>query len=126
MIKRDCELKTFLERDNHLREIYNENQQFIKNSIEKIKLRPPDIIVTQNIEGNTKAIKRTYSIDGNKGINSIDIKNIVKNDNYIDNLDQMEHREISPNISGILNKENKLSLSQNYFKNNEKEIEEFP
>ena len=126
LIKRDCELKTFLERDNHLREIYNENQQFIKNSIEKIKLRPPDIIVTQNIERNNKAIKRTYSIDGNKGINSIDIKNIVKNDNYIDNLDQMEHREISPNISGILNKENKLSLSQNYFKNNEKEIEEFP
>ena len=41
-------------------------------------------------------------------------------------INRMEDRERNQNISGILDQENKLSLSQNYFHNNENEMEEFP
>ena len=124
LITRDGELKTILERDNHLKEIQYENEQFIKNSIDKIKLGAPNV-VSQNLERKSTTIKRTYSIDGNNGIKAFDSPSRAKNVNHMETINQIEDREINPNISGILTQENKLSLSQNYFHNNENEMEEF-
>ena len=120
LLTRDSELKTILERDNHLKDVQYENDQFMNNSIEQIGKCVEGGGITTTVEKKT-TIKRTYSIDGNNGINLMDSPSLNKSASFIEKMNN--ENEINPCMSGNI-QDNKLNLSQNYFHMNENEKEE--
>ena len=120
LLSRDSELKTILERDNHLKDVQYENDQFMNNSIEQIGKCVEGGGITTTVEKKT-TIKRTYSIDGNNGINLMDSPSLNKSASFIEKMNN--ENEINPCMSGNI-QDNKLNLSQNYFHMNENEKEE--
>ena len=120
LLSRDNELKTILERDNQLKDVQFENDQFMNNSIEQIG-KCLEGGITTIVEKKT-TIKRTYSIDGNNGINLMDSPNLNKSASYIEKINN--DNEINPSMSGNINQDNNLNLSKNYFHMNENEKEE--
>ena len=123
LLSRDNELKTILERDNHLKEMQYENDQFMNNSIEQIGRCLKGGGIATTLEKKT-TIKRTYSIDGNNGINLMDSPSLTKSASFIEKINKIDDNEINPSMSGNINKDNKLNLSQNYFHMSENEKEE--
>ena len=122
LLSRDNELKTILERDNHLKDVQFENDQFMNNSIEQIGKCLEGGGITTTVEKKT-TVKRTYSIDGNNGINLMDSPSLNKSASFIEKINN--DNEINRSLSGNINIDNnKLNLSQNYFHMNENEKEE--
>ena len=104
LFSRDNELKNILERDEHLKDIQFENEQFIKNCKENVIacLNNPVYVEENNTNINNNTIKRTYSIDGNKGLNIMDSP--IRKKGYIDDTNiGMEEREINSSMSNIIN-----------------------
>ena len=104
LLSMDNELRIILERDNHLKDIIYDNELFMNNSNEKIKEGIE--VVFKNEEKNNSKIKRTYSIEGNNGINIINSPKMNKNFNNIEIINNLDER--------IINQENALKLSQGY------------
>ena len=123
LLSRDNELKTILERDNHLKDIQYQNDQLMNNSIEKIGRCLEEGGIATTLEKKT-TIKRTYSIDGNNGINLMDSPSLTKSASFIQNINKMDDNEINPCLSGNFNQDNKLNLSQNYFHMSENKKDE--
>lgn len=101
LIGRDAEIKTILDRINYLKDVSEENDREVTNSIERIKPH----IDENNFEcsSNNISMRRTYSIEGNE------IRNDDMNSNY----------RYEPKIDNLNDKENELSQSRNLKKENE-------
>ena len=107
LIGRDAEIKTILDRINYLKDISEENDREVTNSIERIKPH----IDENNFEcsSNNISMRRTYSIEGNE------IRNDDMNSNYryepkIDNLNEKEN-VLNISQSRNLKKENEINIS---------------
>ena len=107
LIGRDAEMKTILDRINYLKDISEENDREVTNSIERIKPH----IDENNFEcsSNNISMRRTYSIEGNE------IRNDDMNSNYryepkIDNLNEKDN-ELNISQSRNLRKENEINIS---------------
>ena len=121
LIGRDREIKEILERDNHLKDIRYENEQFVNSSKEKIRDYINGDIPTVE-KTVTTTIKRTYSIDGNNDRNLMTSRNMMNIVNNNERINSMDDREINPDMNRILTQGNKLTLSQErYMDENEKE-----
>lgn len=94
MIGRDAEIKTILDRINYLKDISEENDREVTNSIERIKPHIDD----NNFEcsSNNISMRRTYSFEGSE------IRNDDMNSNY----------RYEPKIDNLNEKENVLNISQ--------------
>jgi len=101
LIGRDAEIKTILDRINYLKDVSEENDREVTNSIERIKPH----IDENNFEcsSNNISMRRTYSIEGNE------IRSDDMNSNY----------RYEPKIDNLNDKENELSQSRNLKKENE-------
>lgn len=101
LIGRDAEIKTILDRINYLKDVSEENDREVTNSIERIKPH----IDENNFEcsSNNISMRRTYSIEGNE------IRSDDMNSNY----------RYEPKIDNFNDKENELSQSRNLKKENE-------
>ena len=107
LIGRDAEIKTILERINYLKDISEENDREVTNSIERIKPH----IDENNFEcsSNNISMRRTYSFEGSE------IRNDDMNSNYryepkIDNLNEKEN-VLNISQSRNLKKENEINIS---------------
>jgi hypothetical protein len=107
LIGRDAEIKTILERINYLKDISEENDREVTNSIERIKPHIDD----NNFEcsSNNISMRRTYSFEGSE------IRNDDMNSNYryepkIDNLNEKEN-VLNISQSRNLKKENEINIS---------------
>ena len=94
LIGRDAEIKTILDRINYLKDISEENDREVTNSIERIKPH----IDENNFEcsSNNISMRRTYSFEGSE------IRNDDMNSNY----------RYEPKIDNLNEKENVLNISQ--------------
>lgn len=94
LIGRDAEIKTILDRINYLKDISEENDREVTNSIERIKPHIDD----NNFEcsSNNISMRRTYSFEGSE------IRNDDMNSNY----------RYEPKIDNLNEKENVLNISQ--------------
>ena len=118
LIGRDTELRSLLERGNHLRDVKYENDNLVSASTDKVKAVINDINQIP-LENEIKiSVKRSYSIDnkenGDNGRNIINSNNIISSDNNnsIDVINDMDNREINPSMSGISNQRNNVNISQ--------------
>ena len=104
LIGRDAEIKTILDRINYLKDISEENDREVTNSIERIKPHIDD----NNFEcsSNNISMRRTYSFEGSE------IRNDDMNSNY----------RYEPKIDNLNEKENVLNISQSRNLKKEKEI----
>ena len=107
LIGRDAEIKTILDRINYLKDISEENDREVTNSIERIKPH----IDENNFEcsSNNISMRRTYSFEGSE------IRNDDMNSNYryepkIDNLNEKEN-VLNISQSRNLKKENEINIS---------------
>ena len=107
LIGRDAEIKTILDRINYLKDISEENDREVTNSIERIKPHIDD----NNFEcsSNNISMRRTYSFEGSE------IRNDDMNSNYryepkIDNLNEKDN-ELNISQSRNLKKENEINIS---------------
>lgn len=107
LIGRDAEIKTILDRINYLKDISEENDREVTNSIERIKPHIDD----NNFEcsSNNISMRRTYSFEGSE------IRNDDMNSNYryepkIDNLNEKEN-VLNISQSRNLKKENEINIS---------------
>ena len=107
LIGRDAEIKTILDRINYLKDISEENDREVTNSIERIKPHIDD----NNFEcsSNNISMRRTYSFEGSE------IRNDDMNSNYryepkIDNLNEKEN-VLNISQSRNLRKENEINIS---------------
>ena len=107
LIGRDAEIKTILDRINYLKDISEENDREVTNSIERIKPHIDD----NNFEcsSNNISMRRTYSFEGSE------IRNDDMNSNYryepkIDNLNEKDN-ELNISQSRNLRKENEINIS---------------
>ena len=112
LIGRDTELRSLLERGNHLRDVKYENDNLVSASTDKVQAVLNDVNQFP-LENEIKiTVKRNYSIDnkenGDNGSNMI----INDNNNSIDAINDMDNREINPSMSGIVNQRNNVNISQ--------------
>ena len=113
LIGRDTELRSLLERGNHLRDVKYENDHLVSASTDKVNAAINDISQIP-LENDMKiSVKRRYSIDskenGDNGRNIINSNNMmISGNNSID----VDNREISPSMSGVLNPRNNVNISQ--------------
>ena len=123
LLGRDKEVKDILERDNHLKDLKYENQNFVSNSNAKIReivnnqISPPvmEKKVTNIMSNTTTTIKRTYSIDSKNGNNR---NSNLNNLNNIERINSMDIRDINMEMNKV--QDNKLIYSQEgYMDDNE-------
>ena len=123
LLGRDKEVKDILERDNHLKDLKYENQNFVSNSNAKIReivnnqISPPvmEKKVTNITSNTTTTIKRTYSIDSKNGNNR---NSNLNNLNNIERINSMDIRDINMEMNKV--QDNKLIYSQEgYMDDNE-------
>lgn len=109
LIGRDAEIKTILDRINYLKDISEENDRQVTNSIERIKPH----IDENNFEcsSNNISMRRTYSFERNENIND-DMNSNYRYESKIDNLNEKENElNISQSRSRNLKKENEINIS---------------
>ena len=118
LIGRDTELRSILERGNHLRDVKYENDHLVSASTDKVKVVINDVNQFP-LENEIKiSVKRSYSIDNNEngdnGRNMISSNNMINSNNNksIDVFNDIDNREINPSMSGILNPRNNVNISQ--------------
>ena len=112
LIGRDTELRSLLERGNHLRDVKYENDNLVSASTDKVQAVLNDVNQFP-LENEIKiSVKRSYSIDNKE--NGDNGRNIISSDNNnsINAINDMDNREINPSISGNLNPRNNVNISQ--------------
>lgn len=112
LIGRDTELRSLLERGNHLRDVKYENDHLVSASTDKVKAVINDVCQFP-MENEIKiSVKRSYSIDNKE--NGDNGRNMISSDNNnsIDLYNDMDNREINPSMSGTLNPRNNVNISQ--------------
>ena len=105
LIGRDAEVKTILDRINYLKDVSEENDREVTNSIERIKPHIDD--GDFECSSNNMSMRRTYSIEGNE------IRNDDMNYRYEPKIDNLNEKENELNISQSRNlkKENEINIS---------------
>lgn len=112
LIGRDTELRSLLERGNHLRDVKYENDNLVSASTDKVQAVLNDVNQFP-LENEIKiSVKRSYSIDNKE--NGDNGRNIISSDNNnsINAINDMDNREINPSMSGNLNPRNNVNISQ--------------
>lgn len=112
LIGRDTELRSLLERGNHLRDVKYENDNLVSASTDKVQAVLNDVNQFP-LENEIKiSVKRSYSIDNKE--NGDNGRNIISSDNNnsINVINDMDNREINPSMSGNLNPRNNVNISQ--------------
>ena len=107
LIGRDAEIKTILDRINYLKDISEENDREVTNSIERIKPHIDD----NNFEcsSNNISMRRTYSFEGSE-IRNDDMSSNYRYEPKIDNLNEKEN-VLNISQSRNLKKENEINIS---------------
>ena len=105
LIGRDAEVKTILDRINYLKDVSEENDREVTNSIERIKPHIDD--GDFECSSNNMSMRRTYPIEGNE------IRNDDMNYRYEPKIDNLNEKENELNISQSRNlkKENEINIS---------------